>query len=145
MNIVSIALNIMLCLPIFIFEVALEIIILQIRIKSKKKCQNIIKTADHIIDSFPNLTSLNPGAMTHGLLFLQSKNNLPVNRLSISCVRWNRMHKWMCISLTPGNLTLAVWVLLFFMPTHRYYLRTGLLKSFVNIINLLSAIEPKHE
>jgi hypothetical protein len=144
-NIVSIALNIMLCLPIFIFEVTLEIIILQIRIKSKKKCQNIIKTADHIIDSFPNLTSLNPGAMTHGLLFLRSKNNLPVNLLSISCVRWNRMHKWMCISLTLGNLTLAVWVLPFFMPTHRYYLRTGLLKSFVNIINLLSAIEPKHE
>lgn len=143
---VSITLNIMLCLPIFIFEVTLKIIILQIRTKSKKKVpKHNKKTADHIIDSFPNLTSLNPGAMTHGLLFLQSKNNLPVNRLSISCVRWNRMHKWMCISLTLGNLTLAVWVLLFFVPTHRYYLRTGLLKSFVNIINLLSAIEPKHE
>ena len=42
--------------------------------------------------------------------------------------------------LTMGDQTSAAWVLLCSMPAHWYYRRTGILKSFVDRINLLSAI-----
>ena len=94
---------------------------------------------------FPQFNFLEPRCNDIRLASLAIKKQFTIESFKYLLVPWNRMHKWMCISLTLGNLTLAVWALLFFMPTHRYYLRTGLLKSFVNMINLLSAIEPKHE